>query len=403
MLKSAGLDGAGNAPRVLMLSQRSLDSLAFSTALYQFEDLIGDFDTADVLVPTRPASMASRGYRLARSVGLPKAAAQAVAFARKDFALNHDYDLFVAVLGAYRQVASSHTIRHLRSRCRLAVCYLAEVWPSNYQDENAIFDLFSIFDHIFVGLENAVEPLGRITGRPCSYLPYGVDGLTSYPTPGAVRGIDIFNVGRRSEITHRALRDYAEAQNLFYYFGNIKHSAEDYQDHRYLLAGLIKRSRYFITNYAKFDRPDQTGGVEEISYRYFEGAIGGTVMIGHPPESAAFPSLFSWPDAVIRSPIDNPAIGDLIAALEADPGRVQRIRRANVVHALREHDWVYRYGAMLDAVGIPHTPDMALRRHRLAAIAERVEADQSNGGPPRTAAPSADAAHRVDATAARRR
>jgi hypothetical protein len=388
MLNSEGIKGESRSPRVLLLSQRGVDHLAFSTALYQFENLIGELDDVDFLVPTLPAFKGNRRYRLALSLGLSKTAARTVAFFRKDFTINRDYDLFVAVLGAYRQVASIHTIRHLRSRCRKAVCYLAEVWPSNFKDENAIFDLYSIFDYVFIGLEHAVEPLERIIGCPCSYLPHGVDGLRSYPPPGAVRAIDIFNVGRRSEVTHRALREFADERDLFYYFGNIKHTDEEFQDHRYLLAALIKHSRYFIANYAKFDRPDQTDGVEEVSYRYFEGAIGGTVIIGRPPDSAAFRRLFSWPDAVIPSPIDNPAIGDLIASLEADPDRVNRIRAANVVHSLREHDWVYRYGAMLDAVGIPQSPQMALRRHRLATIGESVETEGLPSVPSRPVPPA---------------
>ena len=48
----------------------------------------------------------------------------------------------------------------------------------------------------------------------------------------------------------------------------------DYKEHRTLYINLIKRSRYFIANKAKFDSVNQTGNQEELGSRFFEGECG---------------------------------------------------------------------------------------------------------------------------------
>jgi len=43
--------------------------------------------------------------------------------------------------------------------------------------------------------------------------------------------------------------------------------------------------------------------------------------------------VFDWQDAVIRLPFDSPDTGEILEALDADPQRIERIRRENVHHA----------------------------------------------------------------------
>jgi hypothetical protein len=62
----------------------------------------------------------------------------------------------------------------------------------------------------------------------------------------------------------------------------------------------------------------------------------------------------------------------LIKALDADPERQNRIRRTGVVQALMRHDWVYRWEAVLKAVGLELLQEGLERKDRLKKLAETV-------------------------------
>lgn len=368
-------DGQRPSSRVLVLSQRRLRDAVANCVLYDFEDLLAEIDDVDIIAPLRSPIPPGRSYKLARNLRAPKSLGRALSFRSHEFTVGQDYDLFLAVLDSYRQVASVHAVKALRQRCHRAICFIPEIWPKDLHASNAILELFDVFDHIFVGVAHPVDTLGRITGKPCSNLHPAVDALRACPYPEVSRVVDICNLGRRSAVTHQALLDHARAENLFYYYDTASGvlRVKDHRGHRRLLSEMIKRTRYFIANYAKIDQPNQTSGRQEVGYRFFEGVAGGAVLVGQPPDTEMFRQLFPWPDAVVASPFDNPAIADLIRQLDADPDRLAQIRAGNVSHALREHDWLYRYETMLDAVGLPHSARMQARRERLAALAQRFE------------------------------
>lgn len=369
-------------PRVLLLSQRGLSDQVANTCLYELEDLICTMDRVDLVAPTGSAILPGKLYKLARLCGVPSRVARAAILRRHEVAPTRDYPLLLAVLDSYRQVASMQAIKGWRERCDKAICFIPEIWQKDYHSYNAILELFDVFDHVFIGVRHCVDALAAIIGKPCSNLHPAVDALQFCPHPPTPRLIDVCYIGRRSAITHQALLDYAGDRNAFYYYDTAKGGLRvaDHGAHRRLFANLIKRSRYFIANYAKIDRPGDTWGAQEVGYRFFEGAAGGAVMLGQAPASADFERLFDWPDAVIDVPFDAPDVADLIAELDADPERLARIRTANVVNTLHRHDWLYRYEDMLAAVGLQPTAEMGQRRHRLLARADRfAHRDQGAG------------------------
>lgn len=363
------------SPRVLVVSQRHLSDQIANALLYEFEDLLCELDSVDLIAPDRSFLQPGQLYKLARRCGVPRRLARAAALRPHVASPSGEYELLVAVLDSYRQVATLHMLDGWRERCRKAVCFMPEIWPKDLHGRNEILELFDVFDHVFVGVEHGVDRLGELVGRPCSNLHPAVDALRFCPPPSGPRCIDLCYIGRRSDVTHQRLLAYAEERDLLYYHDTVKGPLRvtDHRAHRRLLANLVKRSRYFIANYARIDRPDWTDGIQEIGYRFFEGAAGGTVMLGQPPANRALERLFPWPDAVIEMPFDAPHIADLISELDADPERTARIRTANVANALRRHDWVYRYEEMLAAVDMQPSPAMVERRARLHALAERHE------------------------------
>ena len=161
-----------------------------------------------------------------------------------------------------------------------------------------------------------------------------------------------------------------EKKNFFYYYDTVKDfSVMDAKEHRGLFVNLLKRTRYFVANYAKIDRPEETEGQQEPSFRFVEGAAAGTVMLGKPPANEAFARDFDWPEAVIPIEFDAPNIGEIIADLDTQPERLAKIRRENVVNSLLRHDYVYRWRTVLETVGLPATPKMLSREHHLQHLA----------------------------------
>jgi hypothetical protein len=115
--------------------------------------------------------------------------------------------------------------------------------------------------------------------------------------------------------------------------------------------------------------PEIIEGKEEISSRFYEGVAAGAVLLGEPPRSDEFRRQFDWPDAVIRLPFNSPDAAEFLESLDADPQRIERIRRDNVHHAAQRHDWIHRLRAVYEALGLKPTEAMLAREERLRSLA----------------------------------
>jgi len=93
--------------------------------------------------------------------------------------------------------------------------------------------------------------------------------------------------------------------------------------------------------------------------------------VRQPPVSDEFSRQFDWPDAVIRLPFDSADVAAILQAIDADPRRIERIRRDNVHQAALRHDWVHRLHTIFDTLGLRPTEAMLAREERLRSIATR--------------------------------
>jgi hypothetical protein len=160
---------------------------------------------------------------------------------------------------------------------------------------------------------------------------------------------------------------------LFYLHDSIAgFQAINLKEHRTLLANIAKRSRYFIVNRGKIDKPDMRGNQIEIGNRYYEGAASGAIMIGERPKNEEFERLFDWPEAVTELAYDPSNVDMVIKDLDGDPERQDRIRRANVVQVLLRHDWAYRWEAVLKSVGLEPMQGVLERKEHLRKLAQVV-------------------------------
>ncbi len=369
--------------RVLVLSMRKVANVVGYCALYEFEDLICELLEADRAAPLTEEGLefSRRLYKLTRRLTTSPRVASAVTPRFGALKLEREYELFLPVFNHPHELFNLNAVQGWREKSRFAAAYIDEAWEARLPDY--LLELLQPFDHIFLGVQGACEAVARLTGRPTTYLPMGVDALRFAPSPVAgPRLIDVCGIGRRSDVTHAALLDFAKREGRFYYYDTMRRSGGprsggaavtfgviDPREHRLLLSSLLKRSRYFIANRAWADTPGLTRGKDEIACRFYEGAAAGTVMLGEPPDTDDFRSEFDWPDAVVRTPFHAPDIADIIRELDRDPARTERIRTQSVYNALVRHDWSQRLGEILKVAGLPETAAFRTRRAELEAAA----------------------------------
>ncbi|HEY4014198.1 MAG TPA: glycosyltransferase [Polyangiaceae bacterium] len=375
----------GNDGRIFLLSMRQVADLVGYCGLYEFEDIILDATGAEFgrVASLDGLDISRQAYRLARRVTGSLTIASHARPIRGTVLPKAKYDLFLPVFNHPHELFALYTIEGWRERARFAACYICEAWEG--QLPQYLMELLRSFDHVFVGVRSTVPAVAKMCGRPCSYLPMGVDALRFLPKfDERGRAIDVCGIGRRSPVTHQALLDWALENDRFYYYDTIqsgfvrgftKHltfRVSNAREHRILLSNLLKRSRYFIANRAWADKPDHTQGKEEIAARFYEGAAAGALMIGEPPDSDDFRSQFSWTDAVLPIRFHAPDVARVIRELDGDVARTARIRRESVANALLRHDWVHRLRTILEIAGIPPSEAVLAREQKLKTLADEV-------------------------------
>ena len=375
------MDAQAVKPRVLIFSLRNIFGRElFRCPHYEFEDIICEIDSAELFAPKidassgRPSFAIRLGYHapILLNPGIPKLSAE------------RHYDILFTVCGYPQDLIMFNAIGNVRSICTTSVCLLDELWVRQIVKQRHFLRILAKFDVVMLYYSQTVKPLSELIGRRCEFLPPGVDTILFCPNlDPPERVVDVYSIGRRSEITHQRLLEMAREGELFYLHDSIGGSrAINSKEHRTLFANVAKRSRYFIVNPGKIDQPHITGNQIETSNRYFEGAASGAIMVGERPDNEVFEGLFDWPEAVTRLPYDSPDIDLIIKDLDADPERQDRIRRTGVMQALMRHDWVYRWEVILDTVGVEPMQRMLERKDRLRKLAEEIP--QSHWCPPKT-------------------
>jgi hypothetical protein len=357
-------------PRILMFSHRNFQRHVWRSVSYEFEDVIREVDDVEILTPEphraffireKVANQLARHLSLAINPGVGKIRAK-----RK-------YDLFFAACTFVRDLPSVNTIEGWTEQCGTSICWIEESWAGELHKWTGHLKILSKFDYVVLSCSGSVQAIQDRIGRPCFYMPFGVDTIRFCPYPNPpVRCVDFYSLGRRSPVIHDALLKMAEQDRIFYIYDTTKMMEMlNHKEHRALVASIAKRSRYFFANTAKFDQTHETQEQGEIGPRFFEGAAAGTVMIGDYPENQAFREHFDWPDAVIRLPLNSPDVAKLVSDLDKQPDRQKVIRTNNVVESLLRHDWVYRWRAVLEIVGLEPTPGMVAREKCLKELAEK--------------------------------
>lgn len=377
MSYSFSASDTNRSPRILVVSVRGFRFQAANCCIYEFEDLLTDLEAAQLYtpIPDNGFDVARKIYRGAKYVGASDAMALNLAPFPEELVLEQEYDLLFAVLDNPFQFHLLESIKGWRERCRYTACFITEMWQPDLEIKRLFREPWSNFDHVFLGVTQCVEGLNQLIEPPVTYVPPAVDTLrfSPYPNPPK-RSIDVSYVGRRSPNIHDALIKRAAEDNFFYYHDTLRGKLEigNPKEHRVLLAKLFQRSRYNITNYAKFNSKEETGGTQEIGYRFFEGAAAGTVMVGMPPAGEAFPRYFDWLDPIVQVDLSGTDVVEAIAELDAQPENLERMSRRNVGNCLLKHDWSYRWRDMLATFDLKPSVEMIERQKYLQQLGNSI-------------------------------
>ena len=363
-------------PRICMPTFRNLNRSAYRCSLYEAQDLLVQIDDVDLIYvePSRCFRFMETWQRRLIYRDVSKRLAY-VNPGLKPVTLTREYDLFIAVCQNYWDLLYINAITNWESHCKTSVCWFDELWVVDLPRAKYWLGALKRFDHIFIGCSGTTGPLSDAISQTCRWLPGAVDAVlfSPYPNPPR-RAVDVYSIGRRWDGIHRELVREAAHGDMFYMYDTFVEMAEmkvhDFQQHRSMLANLAKRSRYFLVAPAKMDCPEETQGQVELSYRYFEGAAAGAVMIGQAPSCEAFREMFPWPDVVTPIQTDGSDIIPTLAALDSDRATVAAIGRRNAAEALLRHDWVYRWREILRVAGIEPSPRLLARERYLKDLAD---------------------------------
>ena len=366
----ASRDGA----RICMPTWRQFSRKVFECGVYEAQDVLAGAANVDLVALQATSSFRTRERWLNRV--LYRDPSHSFVDANPGLVpvhLEQDYDLFLAFCNGFEDLLYVNAVRNWKERSRVSACWIDEIWAAGLSKYRHWLPLLQRFDHLFVSHSAAASVLTTALHRPVHWLPPAVDAVrfSPYPDPPPL-AVDVYSVGRRPEGVHRVLRRLGTERQLHYVFDTFKASLADVYDpaqHRELFANLAKRSRYFLVAPPKFDAPGETAGEAEIGFRFYEGAAAGAVLLGQRSQNPAFESLFGWTDAVIDVLPDGSDLEATMAALDADPARVDAIRRRNAAQALLRHDWVYRWHELLDRVGIGIGTGMREREAHLQELA----------------------------------
>jgi len=355
-----------------MFSQRNIhDTLHYRCALREFEDLVCQIDDVELLAP-RP----KRIYKHSSRVALKLAAKYSASFnpGIPCTKLNKEYDMFFAFCMFPKELLHVESVKGWDKCSKMSVCWIDEIWLSDLYWCRYYLDILAKFDVVMITLSSSVDAVSEKIGKRVHFLPLGINSLLFSPYPNKPeRSLDLYSLGRRSDITHKKLLELCKSNKFFYIFDTM--DAEKVLDpvqHRVLVSSLAKRAKYFIVNPGKVDIPHETTIQSEFGARYFEGCAAGTIMIGEHPKTSSFKEIFHWPNAVVEFPFDGDHIEEFIKDLEHNSQMYEPVRRENVVQSLNNHDWLHRWSSILESAGMEPCENLLEREDRLKNISELI-------------------------------
>ena len=209
------------------------------------------------------------------------------------------------------------------------IVYGAETIPLAHDCWEPQFDRWAAFlkrariRRAFFTARAAAEAMNaRVPGLRAEWLPEGIElGFFPYETPLSARGIDILELGRRSNAFHEVARPYCEKQGYRHLYQ--KSARELVFDTREAFRRGMADTKLLICFPSSQTNPERSGTVETMTLRYLEGIACKSVILGHAP--AELVDLFGY-NPVVEVDFTEPArqIDQLLAHIDDHQPLVER-------------------------------------------------------------------------------
>lgn len=377
--------------KVLLISEHNLSQFHWTGITYDICNVVSSVEKATCCAPSSaqyfftPSSLwslfCSSNYKPKRFLSNINSLFQKKYIAER-CVINEDHDLCMVFVFRPRDLRFIDRVEGWRKHSKIACLFILELYSGEVEEDPDLARLQE-FDHVFLVTEETIPLVRKRTATPITQLSLGVDALRAASGLDdanlARRPIDILCFGRREPTVHEHLIEIAERRGwLYVYDAWQRMQTSDWETARKALAEMTRRSRYSVvwgptiaispykTNILRGDRP--------MSGRFFEATAGGSVMIGDYDTSPVIDRLLDWPDSMVRIRRDGSDLEAVLDALEANPARVDRIRRANIVNCLRRHDWSHRWFEVLRTLGLEPTGALVARQEALEGLAVALEA-----------------------------
>jgi len=359
-------------PRVLMFSTRESHPSVSRCHIVEFEEVVRAHDDVALL----PGRLATPAIPVPVRRALGAVGAQATMSPRPvRQQVDGRYPLLVAFVQNAGELLGLEAVTGWRERCDRAVAFVSDLWEKDLVHEETLRRALSPFDDVFLLASGSIERVRRLLpSSRVHFLAPAVDAWAASPDPHwPERVIDVYYMGRRSPRAHRAFFDWAERRGRFYLHDTFGPGRPiDPREHRALLRRLVQRTRFFVVNKGLANRAAEEKIQDEVPSRFPEGAAGGAILIGDPPQTPRLEELFGWKDAIIELPFDSEGGPALVEELEGQTDRLEAARRTNVSECLRRHDWIHRWRTILETIGMAPRAAATERVERMAALAGRI-------------------------------
>ncbi len=228
------------------------------------------------------------------------------------------------------------------------LCFFCEIiplcfdcWPKDYEQLLDLFRRHKIRVAFFTARQSCEYFKQHLPGMLCHWLPEAADP-TEYPFPRPLRerNIDVLELGRKSKQYNAAIKQPLVQAGYVHRFRVDKF--QRIFPTRSDLMEAWANTKISICFPKTITDPQKSGGVETVTFRYFESIASGCLVVGHCP--GELEDLFGY-NPVIEVDMDNPAnqLLSILKKVDSHQGLVDK----NYKRMLEVGSWDTRVETML--------------------------------------------------------
>jgi glycosyltransferase involved in cell wall biosynthesis len=161
--------------------------------------------------------------------------------------------------------------------CRELIPWVTDCWGCDHAKWEALLRR-QRFRQLFVSARDSVTWLTpRLPQTRIHWLPEAVEASRFDPSrPLAGRPVEVLELGRNHPDYHRQIVTACGTRH--------RHLFGEYFDPLRELPGALAKARCLVCFPRRMTHPEQAGGVETATIRYFEGMAAGCLLVGHAPQ-----------------------------------------------------------------------------------------------------------------------